>query len=162
MSTNNSLQQLLGVMLMMLLAFYLQELPTSNVLQMTLPEWPFILVLYFSVSSRYFFGVLSAFIVGMIEDVFLGIPTIGLHAAIYTLAAFVMIMLRLRFRHMSVFSQSLVIGLMVLFKILIVMIYQAIFYTMPNHFWVVLSVPLSMLLWPGIHMFFAFFATQQG
>lgn len=102
MIATNKTQQLLVILLMMALAFYLQELPTSNVLQKSLPELPFILTLYFSVSSRFFFGVISAFVVGIIQDVFLGVPTIGLHAAIYVLAAFTMITIRLRFKHMSI------------------------------------------------------------
>lgn len=158
---SNYIQQFFVVLLMMLLAFFIQELPTSNVLQMVLPEWPFIFTLYFAVSTRYFFGVTSAFVVGLIEDVFLGVPTLGLHAGIYVLGAFILIISRLNFIHMSLASQSLTIGLLVLIKILIVATYSAIIYNFPSHFWVFLSVPLSILLWPGIHLFFRFFADKN-
>lgn len=160
MSTTNPLQQGISIILVMLLAFYIQELPTSNALQMTLPEWPFVLMLYFSVSSRYFFGMISAFLIGLVQDVFLGVPTLGLHAAIYVLAAFIIMSMRMRFRHMSIFSQSVVVGLLVLLKIILIMVYEAVFYAMPNHFWSVLSIPLSMLLWPAVHLFFSFFSTD--
>lgn len=161
MTENSPLQQLLIILLMLVLAFYVQELPTSNVLQLSLPDWPYMLVLYFSVSTRYFFGVFSAFVVGIIQDVFLGVPTLGLHAGIYVLSAFILIAGRLRFRHLSLASQSLTIGLLVFVKIVIVMIYSSIFYSIPSHFWHFLSVPFSILLWPGIHVFFQFFASRH-
>lgn len=161
MAENNRVQQLVIVILMMVLAFYLQELPSSNVLQTALPEWPYILTLYFAASSRYFFGVVCAFIVGMVEDVFLGIPTLGLHAAIYVIAAFILIAGRLRFKHMHLPGQSLMIGLLVLSKIIIIMIYKTVLYVSPAHFWALLSVPLSMLLWPVLHIFFRFFTNRH-
>lgn len=158
--THNKTQQLVVILLLITIFFYFQELPASNVLQNALPEYPYILTLYFSVSSRYFFGVFSAFIVGIFQDVFLGVQTIGLHAAIYVLSAYVMLTIRLRFRHMSIFSQSLFIGMMVALKVTILILYETILYSPPVHFWVFLSVPLSMLIWPLVHMFFSFFAAK--
>lgn len=158
MPTTNKSQQLVVTLLLMVFAFYMQELPTSNVLQKVLPEWPFILSLYLAVSSRYFFGVVSAFVVGVIQDVFLGIPTMGLHAAIYVLCAFFLISTRLRFKYLSIFFQSLIIGVLVAFKVLVLMLYETILYSPPTHLWVLLSIPLSMLVWPLVHMFFAFFS----
>ena len=157
MLTVDKIRQLVVVFLLMLLAFYMQELLTSNVLQKSFPEWPYLLTLYFSVSYRYFFGVISAFLVGIIQDVFVGVPTIGLGAIIYVLASYFLISTRLRFKHMSIFLQSLSVGVLVTVKILIVMIYEAIFYSPPTHFWVLLSIPMSMLVWPLFHMFFAYF-----
>lgn len=161
MALSNLLQQCLVVIIMMLLGFYLQELPGSNVLQTLLPEWPFILTLYFSVSSRYFFGLTSAFIVGLLEDVFLVSPLLGIHSLIYVVAAFTLIATRLRFKHLSVFSQSMVVGALVLFKIAVLMVYNSVLYSPPSHFWLLLSVPLSMLIWPLLHVFFAFFASKH-
>ncbi|PID67018.1 MAG: rod shape-determining protein MreD [Gammaproteobacteria bacterium] len=161
MITNDKTQQFVVIVLMMALAFYLQELPGSNVLQKALPELPFILTLYFAVSSRFFFGVISAFVVGMVQDVFIGIPTLGLHAAIYVIAAFVMIIIRLRFKHMNIFIQSFTIGVFVLVKILLVTLYETILYSPPVHLWALLSVPLSALVWPLLHLLFAFFAEKD-
>lgn len=161
MTTSNKAQQLAVVLLMMVLAFYVQELPASNVLQTTIPEWPYILTLYFAVSSRYFFGVISAFTVGVIQDVFIGVPTIGLHAAIYVLSAFFMLNIRLRFRHMNITTQSLLIGTLVALKTVIIMFYESLLYSPPVHFWVLLSIPLSMLIWPLLHMFFTFFTQKH-
>ncbi len=161
MTTNNKTQQLLVILLVMALAFYLQELPGSNVLQKSLPELPFILTLYFSVSSRFFFSVISAFIVGMIQDVFIGIPTIGLHAGIYVISAFIIIMIRLRFKHMNLLLQSLTIGILVALKILLVTLYETILYSPPTHYWVLLSIPLSMLAWPLLHVIFSFFSEKH-
>lgn len=161
MAEHNRVQQFVIVILMMALAFYVQELPISNVLQTALPEWPFVLTLYFATSSRYFFGVISAFVVGIIEDVFLGVPTLGLHAAIYVVVAFILIAGRLRFKHMRLSSQSLMIGVLVLLKVATVMIYNTVLYAMPTHFWAFLSIPLSMLLWPVLHAFFHFFASRH-
>ncbi len=127
-----------------------------------LPEWPFILTLYFSVSTRYYFGVVSAFVVGLLQDVFLGTPTLGLHAAIYVLAAFAIIAGRVHFKHLSLMSQSMTIGFLVFFKIVVVTIYSAVFYSSPSHFWNLLSIPFSILLWPCTHLFFQFFADRHG
>lgn len=160
MLTNNHAQQLVSIILMMALALYVQELPSSNVLQTALPEWPLILNIYFAVSSRYFYGVISAFVVGIIQDVFLG-SIIGLHAGIYVIIAFIMLTIRLRFKHMSIFTQALLIGLLVFAKVLIVGIYETLLYSPPAHLWVILSIPLSMLLWPLVHMFFSFFAGKH-
>lgn len=161
MTQNNPAQQFAIILVMMLLAFYVQELPTSHILQMILPEWPFILTLYFATSTRYFFGVISAFIVGLIEDAFLDVPTLGLHAGIYVLAAFILVAGRLRFKHMTIPMQSLTIGMLVLMKFIIVTIYSAVFYSMPSHFWALLSIPISMLLWPGVYLFFRFFSDRH-
>ncbi len=161
MIATNKIQQFLVILLVMALAFYVQELPSSNVLQKSLPELPFILTLYFSVSSRFFFGVISAFIVGMIQDVFIGIPTIGLHAGIYVIASFIIIMIRLRFKYMSLPLQSLTIGLLVLLKILLVTLYETILYSPPTHYWVLLSIPLTMLIWPLLHFIYTFFAEKH-
>ncbi|MGY0399373.1 MAG: rod shape-determining protein MreD [Ostreibacterium sp.] len=157
MLTIDKSQQLLIIVLLMIGAFYIQELPSSNVLQKILPEWPYILTLYFSVSKRYFFGVIFAFFIGITQDVFLGIPTIGLHAIIYVLSAYFMMTISLRFKHMSIFSQSLVIGLLVLFKMLVIMFYEALLYSPPVYFWVILSIPLSMLVWPLLYMLASLF-----
>ncbi len=161
MAEDNRIQQFVIVLLMMAVAFYVQELPVSNVLQTVLPEWPYVLTLYFAASSRYFFGVISAFVVGLIEDVFLGVPTLGLHAGIYVLAAFILIAGRSRFRHLRLTGQSLMICLLVLMKVVMVMIYNTVLYAPPAHFWALLSVPLSMLLWPLLHVFFRFFANRH-
>ncbi len=155
------LQQIIIVMLMMTLAFYVQELPSSNVLQIILPEWPYILTLYFAVSTRYFFGVVSAFVVGLVQDVFVGIPTLGLHAGIYVLGAASLMIGRMNFVHLSLPLQSLTIGFLVFVKITLVAIYGSIFYNMPSHFWSILSVPFSIILWPGVHVFFQFFADKH-
>lgn len=159
--SNNYLQQFLIIVMMMALGFYLQELPGSHVLQTLLPEWPFILTLYFAVSSRYFFGLVSAFVVGLIEDVFLSTPLLGIHALIYVLVAFILITTRLRFRHLSIFSQSLVVGALVFFKVLALMIYNSILYSPPSHFWGMLSIATTMLAWPLLHVFFGFFASKH-
>lgn len=154
------LEQLLIVIIVIATMFYLQELPTSNVLQTALPEWPYVLALYFSVSSRYFFGVTSAFIVGLVEDVFLGVPAIGIHALTYMLSAFVIISIRVQFKQMTILLQSLVIGAFVLSKVIIIVVYNSVFYSLPAYFWMLLSVPASVLLWPLIHAFFSFFASR--
>lgn len=160
MPSTSLIQQFLIIFILMSLGFYLQELPTSNVLQSILPEWPFILTLYFSVSTRYFFGLASAFFIGLIEDVFLAAPVLGINAFVYVLVSFILISTRLRFRHMSIFSQSLVVGLLVFLKVAVLMIYNSIFYSPPNHFWVLLSVPTSMLVWPLLHIFFSSFSRK--
>lgn len=161
MSTTDFLQQLLVAIVVMILSFFMQELPGSNVLQSALPEWPFLFALYFAVSSHYFFGILLAFCVGVIEDVFLGVPVLGLHAAIYVLAVFVMIASRLRFKHMSVTGQGFFVGLLVLAKVLVVMIFEGVWYSPPAHYWIALSIPMSMLAWPLINMFFGFFSVKH-
>lgn len=161
MPSTSKAQQLVIILLLMAMAFYTQELPGSNVLQKILPEWPYILTLYFSVSSRYFFGVISAFITGVIQDVFIGVPTMGLHAGIFVIAAFVMLSIRLRFKHTTIFIQSLIIGLLVAFKVVVLMIYESVLFSPPVHFWAFLSVPFSMLVWPLLHMFFSFFAAKH-
>ncbi len=161
MIANNKTQQFLVILLVMALGFYIQELPSSNVLQKSLPELPFLLTLYFSVSSRFFFGVISAFVIGVIQDVFIGIPTMGLHAGIYVLCAFIIIMIRLRFKHMNIMTQSITIGAFVLLKIVLVTLYETILYSPPAHFWALLSIPLSMLIWPVLHIIFTFFAEKH-
>ncbi len=161
---SNKAQQFLIIVLMMILAFYLQELPSSQVLQKTLPAWPFVLSLYFAVSQRFFFGVSSAFIVGLIQDTFLSIPTLGLHATLYVLAAFVIISIRMRFKYFNLLYQCLIIGSLVFFKILAVMLYESLLYSPPSHLWDFLSVPSSMIFWVVLRFFFLFFANryQQG
>ncbi|PIE82607.1 MAG: rod shape-determining protein MreD [Cardiobacteriales bacterium] len=161
MIANDKTQQFLVILLVMALGFYVQELPGSNVLQKSLPELPFVLTLYFAVSSRFFFGVTSAFVVGMVQDVFIGIPTIGLHAGIYVIAAFMLIMTRLRFKHLSILMQSLSIGALVALKIVLVTLYETILYSPPAHYWVLLSIPLTMLIWPLLHLIFTFFAEKH-
>lgn len=160
MSFDHRVQQLLVMVVMFVLAFYLQELPASNVLQTALPEWPFLLTIYFAVSSRFFFGVTSACIVGLLEDAFLAVPTLGLHAAIYVLAAFIVMSISIKFRHYLLVSQALVVAVLVFLKVLLVMIYYAILYALPVHFWALLSVPASLIAWPVILLFFNFFKNR--
>ncbi len=161
MNNHNIMQQIVVITLMMFFAFYLQELPTSNGLQFVLPEWPFLLTIYFSVSSRYFFSVTSAFFIGLVQDVFLGIGTLGLHAGIYVLAAFIITTMRLYFKHSNIVMQSLIIALLVVIKIIILAIYSAIFYSIPSHYWSFLSIPLSAFAWPLVYYFFHFFASRH-
>lgn len=154
-------QQLLVILIVMTIMFFIQEIPGSNVLQTALPEWPYILTLFFAVSTRYFFGVTAAFIVGLIEDAFLGVPTMGLHAIIYALSAFAIISIRYRFRQHSIVVQSLIIGVLVTVKVLLLMIYSSVVYNFPAYFWVFLSIPASILTWPLVHVFFSFFSFQH-
>lgn len=155
------IQQMLFIIIIMTVTFFVQELPNSNVLQTALPEWPFIFTLFFAVSTRYYFSVSAAFLVGLVEDAFLGVPTMGLHAIIYTLAAFTMIIIRHRFRQCSIVLQSLIIGLLVLLKVVLFMIYNSVVYAFPAYFWVLLSVPASILAWPLVHVFFSYFSHRN-
>ncbi|PIE46695.1 MAG: rod shape-determining protein MreD [Gammaproteobacteria bacterium] len=160
MPKNNLAQQFLIVIVMMILAFYFQEIAGSQVIQKALPAWPFVLTLYFSVSSRFFFSVFSAFIVGLIQDTLMSIPTLGLHAGIYVLAAFVIIVSRMQFKYLSLMSQTLVVGALVFVKILAVMLYESFFYSPPSHLWDFLSIPFSMLFWIVLRYFFLIFSKK--
>ncbi|PIE45470.1 MAG: rod shape-determining protein MreD [Gammaproteobacteria bacterium] len=160
MLMTNKFQQGFIVAVSLLAAFYIQELPSSNVLQLVLPEWPFLIVLYFSVSSHFFFGIVVAFGVGLIEDVFLGMPVLGLHAGIYAISAFVMLALQNRFEHINLVTQTLIIGVMVLFKLIVITLFASIWYSPSLHFWAFLSIPISMLMWPLLNLMFAFFPSR--
>ncbi|MPV86422.1 rod shape-determining protein MreD [Ostreibacterium oceani] len=153
----NKIQQIIVIALLLLIALYLQEIPSSNLVQGVLPEWPLLLVIALSASSRYRLAIAFAFVVGLFQDVFLGVPTLGLHAAIYTLIGFIMVSARNYFTNLSVLIQAVFVAIVVLIKVFVVSLYYAILFSGPTHFWTLLSVPFSLIAWPLVQLAVTFF-----
>lgn len=129
-----------------LVAFFINEMPTSGVLQSLLPDWPFLVVLFFSVSERWRATVIFAFFVGLLQDQFIGTP-LGVYAFIFTLCAYIISQYRKRFRYAGMMFQTMIVGLLVLLKVILVLIVNSFMYSLPGYFWSLLSVPLSMFAW---------------
>lgn len=132
--------------LVVCVAFFVNEMPTSGVLQSLLPDWPFLVVLFFSVSERWRATVIFAFIVGLLQDQFIGTP-LGVHAFVFTLCAYIISQYRKRFRYAGMMFQTMIVGLLVLLKVILVLIVNSFMYSLPGYFWSLLSVPLSMFAW---------------
>lgn len=155
------IRHLLYFLFLMGCAFVIQELPNSNVLQSTLPNWPLLLVIYFSMSYQIGIAVTLAFIVGAVQDVFMGMP-IGLNAFAFTLSAFFIVRSRYKHRATSVVKQGFLVMIAVLFTVLIKLIYSSIVFSPAKYYWILLSVPTSFIAWNLIHMFFSFFSQRWG
>lgn len=143
------------------LAFVLQELPNSNVLQSTLPNWPLLLVIYFSLSYHIGTAITIAFIIGATQDVFMGMP-IGLNASAFTLSAFFIIRSHYQNAISSALTQGLLVMLSVLFVVLVNLIYSSLVFSPAKYYWALFSIPSSFIAWSLLHMFFSFLSYRWG
>ncbi len=133
------------------LAFILQELPSSNVLQSTLPNWPLLLVVYLSLSHHMVPAVSLSFILGLTQDVFMGMP-LGLNAMGFTLCSFFIIRARHKDPVIGALKQSFLVMWSALFVVALNLAYSSILFTPAKHYWALLSVPSSFIAWSLIHV----------
>jgi rod shape-determining protein MreD len=143
------LRWLSAVGLSLIAAFMLASVPLPEWTSHLRPAWVALVVIYWCIAMPERFGVLSAWIIGVLLDVMHG-SLLGQHALGLAFVAFVSLLYHQRIRVYPMLQQALVVGS-------IIFLYQGwllvIFNTLGSRLYPVsylLGVCTSALLWPWI------------
>ncbi len=139
---------------MSLIAFYIAELPVNNTLQVILPEWIFLLTLYFAVSQRYQVNTCVVLLIGLLQDLFIE-THLGIHGFIYVVCFFILFTIRTRFKLMAIPVQAIFVGALVFVKVGVLFLYNILLHSTPNHYWSFLSILTSITAWVGFYIVFS-------
>lgn len=111
------------------------------------PELLCLLVVYWVVTSPQYFGVFSAWLVGLAQDVIEGV-TWGGHALALAIVAYICLVAQQRIRNYSVWHQTLWVFVLVGFHQVIVNWVQSLAGYHANPMELILSATISALFWP--------------
>lgn len=135
------------------LAFAILPLPTM--LNAFRPDWMILIIFYWVLALPHRVSIGHAFILGIIFDLLLG-STLGMHALLFSLLAYIVITNYQLFRYFTLVQTTLLVGLFSLLSKLALYLMASSLQDIILHksyFW---SVFTSMLLWPWFFLFLRF------
>lgn len=140
------------ILLTLLVGLISQIMPWASSLYLFKPNWLLLILAYWILALPHRVGIGTAFIIGIILDLFLG-TVLGVHAFIFSLIAYLILFRFQLLRNFAFWQQSFIIfGLSVLYHVLLFLfelaIYQSI--TMSPTFFI--SSAIDALLWTWIFL----------
>ena len=96
----------------------LEIYPVPEMLQWWRPSWLLLTMIYWVMALPNRIGIVTAWLVGLILDVSLGNP-LGIHGATFAICAYIVFSLNKRLRLFTLWQQSLFVGLLVGFDLVI-------------------------------------------
>ncbi|WP_263078228.1 rod shape-determining protein MreD [Endozoicomonas sp. Mp262] len=137
------------VWMSLLVAAVLSILPLPAWLSVARPAWVPMVVMYWILALPNRFGLVFAFIVGLLLDVFLGV-LFGLNALGLTLVAFVMLSLHRRLRMFPWWQQAFIVFVIIsCYQLLGLWVKSAAGFSMPS-LWYLLPALTSAAFWPWV------------
>ena len=140
------------IALSFLIAFVLATIPLSNTLELLRPEWVLLVLLYWVIALPERYGLVFAWIVGLLVDFVEG-GLLGQHAITFALSAFFALSLHQQFRMFSRVQQTLLVGMAIVIYEMIDVTIQDISGNTSFSFLVFLPVFTSAMVWPLIFSF---------
>ena len=137
------------IALSFLIAFVLATIPLSNTLELLRPEWVLLVLLYWVIALPERYGLVFAWIVGLLVDFVEG-GLLGQHAITFALSAFFALSLHQQFRMFSRVQQTLLVGMAIVIYEMIDVTIQDISGNTSFSFLVFLPVFTSAMVWPLI------------
>lgn len=116
------------------------------------PDWIVLLIMYWVLALPHRVGIMHAFVLGLLLDLLLG-STLGMHALLFPLLAYVVSGSYQRIRYFTLVQVTLLVGLFVFFiKIALYGLASSLqdIVLHKSYFW---SVFTSMLVWPWFFFF---------
>lgn len=138
------------ILISVLIALFMITLPLSKAWQWGQPQWLLLVVIYWVTALPHRFGVLSAWMLGLIFDVTTS-GLIGLHAMAMAIIAHLAYVLHQRIRSFPLWQNCLVIFLFVgLYQTIARLIPTLLGYLTPEGLFYYFSALTSALVWPLI------------
>ena len=143
----------LFIYLTILLAMILQVFPLPDWAIRLRPQWPLLVLIYWSMLFPDRVGIFTAMIVGLFVDVMLD-ALLGQHVLAYAMAIYIVITTRKRLYLMPVWQQALAVFMLLLIERIIMAIVLGMTrgQTTDIYFW--LPPLIGMLFWPLLGLLF--------
>jgi rod shape-determining protein MreD len=134
-----------------LIAVTLQILPSFTGLALWRPSFVLLVLIYFVLYKPYQYGIISAWLAGLLVDIVNG-GVVGKYALALGVCAYILQLLRRRLLHAQIWHQCSLVFLLVLLSQLIVLSVNML--TEKQFSWQILFFPAlsSMILWPFFYL----------
>ena len=140
----------ISILLSVLVALLITILPIPKEWQWAQPQWLLIVVLFWVFALPNRFGVLSAWLVGLLLDC-VSSGLLGLHGLAMAVVAQLAYLLHLRIRTFPVWQKGLVVFVLVgLYQTILRLIPSILGYPTPEGLFYYLSTVSSILIWPVV------------
>ncbi|HEY5716637.1 MAG TPA: rod shape-determining protein MreD [Psychromonas sp.] len=129
--------------------------PLPGILNAFRPDWMILIIFYWVLALPHRVSIGHACILGIIFDLLLG-STLGMHALLFSLLAYIVITNYQLFRYFTIVQTTLIVGLFSLFSKLTLYLMASSLQDIILHksyFWPVFS---SMLIWPWFFLMLRF------
>ena len=129
--------------------------PLPSILNAFRPDWMILIIFYWVLALPHRVNIGHAFFLGIIYDLLLG-STLGMHAFLFSLLAYIVITNYQLFRYFTIVQTTLIVGLFSLFsKVMLYLMASGLQDIILNksYFWSVFS---SMLIWPWFFLLLRF------
>lgn len=139
------------IALTVLFALFLSSFRWPGFAVWLMPEWMLMVVLYWVLALPDRLGVIFAFVMGLVMDVFMGYP-LGVQGALFALIAFIGLSWHKRIRNYQPLQQAGLVLLILLFYLFLKQILWGFLgRDMFNHFAFLLPALSSAFFWPLIY-----------
>ncbi len=141
----------LRLYLTLVIALLLAILPIPAVFDSFRPNWLLLVLGYWCMALPYRVSIGSAWIFGLLLDLLLGAP-LGINSLALSIVVYIIAMNHRIIRNLSLWQQSLVVGLLVIVDKLIVFWAENFIFDVsisPMYLW---SIFTTMLIWPWIFL----------
>lgn len=145
----------------LLLAYVLAIVPLPEWLLHWRPSWVALVVIYWVIAQPHNFGVVSAWLAGLMLDVLVN-NTLGQNALALAVLAYTTYVLHMRIRVFPLWQQCLSIMVLVgIYMLVNLMIMRAVYMTATSMmYW--LPALMSALMWPWVMLFLDFMQNRTG
>lgn len=99
----------LTVWVSLFFAMMLQIMPLPDVVDQWRPDWLLMAIMYWAMALPYRYSIITAWVLGVILDIFLG-AHLGIRAMAFSLVTYIVVLHFQRLRHFPRWQQSLLIG----------------------------------------------------
>lgn len=144
---------ILVIWLSLLLALCLQVMPLADGWQVYRPEWLGLMLIYWCMRTPDRVGVFHGFVLGILMDLIEG-TSLGQHALIYALLAFLAALVYPRFRAYSLVQQSALVLILLGLVQLVAQWLRTILGDFSIHLAFLIPSLISALLWPWLATMF--------
>lgn len=137
------------IFISVLVSLILSALPLPSFAVPFQPYWTTLVVVYWCLALPEILGIKFAFFTGLFVDL-ISSTIIGEHALIYTLIAYMTLLLYSRIRLHPFFQQTLVVGVLLMPQLLIGLWIEGMLYGVELQWLLLMPLLTSMLVWPWI------------
>lgn len=143
------MHSLVAIFITLSLALFLALLPMPDWTIWLRPCWVLLVLIYWAMTVPFRVSVGTAFIMGLVLDLFNGV-LLGEHALAFTVIIYFVNRIHIRLRMFPLLQQGLFVFLLVLLYQFIIYCIQGFIGNLPNSHLYWLSSVSSMLLWPWL------------
>ncbi len=136
----------------LLIGLCLQIMPWTSSFYMLKPHWLLLILVYWLLALPYRVGIGTAFVLGIVLDLFAG-TVLGVHAFIFSVIAYLVLFKFQLVRNLSLWQQSLILfALSICYSILLFAFEVSIYHTITISPLILLSSLLDAILWIWVYL----------